>query len=139
MKIIVEKRKINTVLFILAIVLFIIVSINFYGSKMNTFDLDGLTVELYPLSTPIKIGDLTTFQVLIYNGEKLLEEDLNVHITVEPKKNIADTMERKLIHVEDILYETTLQLFQGGNWEAVVSIRKGGSFFEKKFDLFVES
>ncbi|MCT8139365.1 hypothetical protein H1D32_17615 [Anaerobacillus sp. CMMVII] len=138
MKIQVDKVKINKKIVFIASLFFMFFSFYLFGDLTNTSTIEGLKVELYPLSTPLKVGDRSVLQVLVFDEQLQARKDLNVEITLLASNAVGHQIEQKLAHVENGLYETNVQFFHSGNWEALVNVSKGSFVYEKKFQLFVE-
>lgn len=138
MKITVEKSKKHLLLYALAIASFMLFSSYLYGSLTTTADLKDLTVELYSVSTPVKMGEQTNLQVLVYDRDNLAREDVKVQIELLPENNIGESITEHFVHIENGLYETNVHFFQWGNWDATVRVSHGSSQFVKNFKIFVE-
>lgn len=138
MKITVEKSKKHMLLYVLAIASFMLFSSYLYGSLTTTADLKDLTVELYSVSTPVKMGEQTNLQVLVYDRDNLAREDVKVQIELLPENNIGESIMEHFVHIENGLYETNVHFFQWGNWNAAVRVSHGSSQFVKHFKIFVE-
>jgi hypothetical protein len=136
MRISLEKSKKNKLLVLLVTVFLMTVCLNLYVTSVNNNDLEDLKVELYSMRTPLKVGDRTTLQVLVYDKEKLAIEDVNVEIKLSNQG--AGQLHEKFTHIENGLYETNIQFFHSGKWDGTVFVKKGNSLFEKKIQLFVE-
>jgi hypothetical protein len=133
MKISVEKSTLGKTVFVIAI--FTLVNSYFYGHVPTTNDLQNLTVEIYPTSTPIKVGNHTVLQVLVYDEDLLPKEGINVHIKLVSGK---ETIHLKPVYLGNGLYETSVQFFQWGSWEGSIQINKGRQQFEEAISLTVE-
>ncbi|QOY36520.1 hypothetical protein AWH56_002235 [Anaerobacillus isosaccharinicus] len=138
MKITVEKSKKNMLLYALAIASFLIFSLYAYVSVTNTADLFDLNVEIFPVSTPVKMGDRTSLQVLVYDKDNLAREDVKVEIELFPENKIGEPIKEHFVHIENGLYETNVQFFQWGNWDATVTVKNRNSQFVKNSKIFVQ-
>ncbi|MFN7249397.1 MAG: FixH family protein [Anaerobacillus sp.] len=136
MRILLEKSKKNKLVVLFVIVFLITVSINLYVTSVNINELEALEVELHSLRTPLKVGDRTTLQVLVYDRGNLAREDVNVEIKLSNQGTAR--LHEKFTHIENGLYETNIQFFHGGTWDGTVFVKKGNSLFKKNFKLFVE-
>ncbi len=137
MKVLVEKVTTRKLLILLIAIIFVASATNYIFTSI-AYDLEDLTVELYSKSTPIKQGDRTVFQVLVYDSTNSPIEDVSVEIEFSSSSLKTEVMKHKLVHVENGLYEVDMQFFHQGNWKATVLISKGYGRITEPFELFVE-
>ncbi|WP_161568245.1 FixH family protein [Anaerobacillus alkaliphilus] len=137
MKVIVEKNTIIKSILIIVAAFFILSAANYYFTSQIDH-LEDLTVELHSKNPPIKQGDRTIFQVLVYDKNHTPVENVKVEIKLTSKLYKTETLNRKFVHIEDGLYETDLQFFHHGEWEVAILLKKGLSKISKPFDLLVE-
>lgn len=136
MKILVEKTKVKTAKIVLvAAFLMILLSSLYNVSNISLEPLTNVTVELHSKSSPIKQGDRTTLQVLVYDKDFLPIENVTIQIHL---KNSGETIEEKMLYLENGLYQSTVQFFSNGIWDATLYITKGNNKIVKKFSVNVE-
>lgn len=136
MEIFLGKKKNYSILFIVLIV-FTGLFINVLDSNLrsNHDQIEHVSLELYPMETPIYIGDRTVLQVIIYDKKGLPLEQAKVTISLSHLGK--EEMNFSLQAIENGLYESEFRFNEWGNWEAIVHVKKGAQTLKKEFSLYV--
>ncbi len=131
-----SKQKLNKLLVVIGILLAAFMYINFNATIEDVADFN---IELHTTDVPILVGDSTTLQVLVYDGEDLVVEKAKLSISLSDENNEMDSIKQNLYHVENGLYETEVQFLQSGNWHAKVEVKDGKYRQKETFPLRIEA
>lgn len=132
-----SKRRQNLMMLILGTLL--VVAVINLNDNLSNKSFNNLNVMLYSTNMPIKVGNSTTLQVLVYDEIEGAINDAKLSISLMEGYKIAEPVKKKLLFVENGLYETEVRFLKTGSWEAVIEVRVGKHHQEKKLPLYVKA